>query len=423
MDNDLIKHKASCHDDYDPNSLAVTTALDLINKTIQPIDGFEKLNIRLTVGRTLDEDILAPLNVPDYDNSAMDGYAIWHQDLTTKTANTLKIVGSSFAGHPYEGALKPGETVRIMTGAIIPTGADTVVMQEHVQLSNGNITIHGSHSLGQNIRKVGEDVKQNSQLFPKGKRLMPADIGMLASLGIAEIKVKRLVRIAFFSTGDELCAIGSTRTKGQIFDSNRYTLYGMLSRLGVDIMDMGSIPDDVNAIKSALLTASNTADAVITTGGVSVGDADYVKDILEEIGTINFWKIAMKPGRPLAFGQIKNSIFFGLPGNPVSAMVTFYQYIQPAIKRMMGQDDTLYPTFKVECISPLKKKPGRTEFQRGILFKDQSSGQYKVKSTGKQDSHMLSSMSQANCFIMLPTEVSSIAPGTMVDIQPFDSIV
>jgi len=423
MDDDLIKHNTSCHDDYDSSSMAVTAALDLINKTIQPIDGFEQLSIRLAVGRMLDEDILAPLNVPDYDNSAMDGYAIQHQDLLGKTTLAFKIVGSSLAGHPYEDVLKPGEAVRIMTGAIIPVGTDTVVMQEHVQLSDGSIVIQGEYSSGQNVRKVGEDIQQGSQLFLKGKRLMPADIGILASLGIAEVKVKRLVQIAFFSTGDELCAIGATRTKGQIFDSNRYTLFGMLSRLGVNIIDMGSIPDNVNAIKSALITASNTADAVITTGGVSVGDADYVKDILKEIGKINFWKIAMKPGRPLAFGQINNAIFFGLPGNPVSAMVTFYQYIQPAIKRMMGQNETSYPTFKVECVSLLKKKPGRTEFQRGILFKDQVSGQYKVKSTGMQDSHMLSSMSQANCFIVLPTKVGSIAPGTLVDVQPFDAII
>jgi molybdopterin molybdotransferase len=289
-------------------------------------------------------------------------------------------------------------------------------MQEHVTVQNDTIVFKSDQKAGQHVRTVGEDVKIGQQVLSVGKQLRPADLGLLASLGIAKVMVIRLLQVAILSTGDELCTLEKTPQFGQIYDSNRYTLHGMLTRLGVKVIDMGIIPDQPQMIENAFLAATQY-DAIITSGGVSVGEADYVTDVLRKIGAVNFWKIAMKPGHPLTFGKIQAVPFFGLPGNPVSVMATFYQFVQPALQRLMGQHKTPPLRLKVRCISPLKKSPGRLEFQRGILETDEQ-GQLVVSSTGQQGSGILSSMSRANCFIVLPVTCGNVPAGSEVIVEP-----
>ena len=414
---------ASCADDYDPDSMPVAKAREFIARFLTPVSVIEHLNIRSALGRVLAHDVLSPLDVPSHDNSAMDGYAVRFADLKTEGEVKLRIAGTSFAGVPFAGRMAAGECVRIMTGGVVPPGADTIVMQEHTTASGERVTIGGGHRLGQHLRRAGEDLKAGQIALKRGLALRPAEIGLIASLGIGEVAVYRRLRVAFFSTGDELRSIGTPLGAGQIYDSNRYTLYGMLERLGCDVIDMGVVRDDPALIEQAFATAAKGADVVITSGGVSVGEADFVKVILERLGEVVFWKIAMKPGRPLAYGRIGDAHFFGLPGNPVSVMVTFYQFVREALLKLSGCDPLpALPSFRVPCTSSLKKAPGRTEFQRGVLSQD-ASGQWSVRVTGDQGSGILRSMSEANCFIILPTAQGSVAPGTLVDVQVMDGIV
>ncbi len=409
--------KTSC-DDYDPIFLTVEEALYRIAQELQPIGGEEQLAIRSALSRILAEDVLSQMSVPPHENSAMDGYAVRSADLPTEGKIQLTLVGTSLAGQPYTETIQTGQCARIFTGAVIPAGTDTVIMQEHVEKQGDSIIINAEHKKGQHVRSIGEDIAIGQTVLKAGKSLSPADIGLLASLGIPEVKVKRRLRVAFFSTGDELCAVGEVLQPGQIYDSNRYTLYGMLTRLGVDIIDMGVVRDKPEDIENAFLSAAKSYDAIITSGGVSVGEADYVTETLRRVGKVNFWKVAMKPGKPLTFGKIQNAIFFGLPGNPVSAMVTFYQFVQPALRRLMGENVVSPTRFTVPCISSLKKHPGRMEFQRGILENDEQ-GNLVVRSTGIQGSGILSSMSQANCFIILPRECGNVTAGNEVQIELF----
>ncbi len=409
-------------DDYDPNSLTVEVALQRIDRDLQPIVGEEQVAIRSALDRILAENILSPVNVPPHNKSAMDGYAVLGTDLPTEGKVQLAIVGTSWAGKPYTNSITTGQCARIFTGAVMPMGTDTVIMQEQVERQGEMITLSAGHRIGQHVCLTGEDLQTDQLVLITGKKLLPADIGLLASLGIAEVKVKRRLRVAFFSTGDELCSLGEVLQPGQIYDSNRYTLYALLNRLGVDMIDMGVVRDNPQAVETALLSAALISDAIVTSGGVSVGDADYVTETLRRLGEINFWKIAMKPGKPLTFGKIKAASFFGLPGNPVSAMVTFYQFVQPALQRMMGQNKSTPLQIKVPCVSPLKKRPGRIEFQRGILEPDEQ-GRLVVRSTGKQGSALLSSMSQANCFIILPIDCGEVTVGTEVIVEPFASLI
>ena len=423
--NDHLKsiRAASCADDYDPNSMPVAKAREFIARFLSPVTALERLGIRAALGRVAAEDVISPLDVPAHDNSAMDGYAVRHADLKADGDVTLKVAGSSFAGAPFNGSLGAGECVRIMTGGVVPAGADTIVMQEHVKADKDRVTIGGGHERGQNLRRAGEDLKTGQVALKRGSLLRPAEIGLIASLGIGEICVYRKLRVAFFSTGDELRSIGTTLGEGQIYDSNRYTIHGMLTRLGCDVIDMGVVRDDPQLLEKAFADAAATADVVITSGGVSVGEADFVKDLLEKLGEVVFWKIAMKPGRPLAYGRIGTAHFFGLPGNPVSVMVTFYQFVRDALLKLSGRDPVPpLPTFKVPCTSNLKKAPGRTEFQRGVLSQD-AAGAWSVRVTGEQGSGILRSMAEANCFIILPDSQGNVAAGTTVEVQVMEGVV
>ncbi len=411
-----------CDNDYDSKSLTVEEALTRIYHDLQPISGDEQLAIRSALGRVLAEDILSRINVPPYANSAMDGYAVQGTDLPVAGQTKLTMVGTSFAGQPYSGTVQAGQCTRIFTGAVIPDGTDTIVMQEHIEKQENIITINTGNQVGQHVRPTGEDITIGQTILKSGKHLHPADIGLLASLGIPEVKVKRRLRVVFFSTGDELRAVGETLEKGQIYDSNRYSLYGVLSRLDVDIIDMGVVLDKREDVETAFLAAASCGDVIITSGGVSVGDADYVTETLQKLGKVNFWKVAMKPGKPLTFGKLKDSAFFGLPGNPVSAMVTFYQFVQPALRYMMGQTRLTTIRVPATCLSALKKHPGRVEFQRGIMATDEQN-KLVVRSTGKQGSGVLSSMSQANCFIVLPRECGNVEIGDEILIEPFEGLI
>ena len=382
----------------------------------------EVVNIRDALNRVLAKDIISSINVPPYANSAMDGYALKSQDLSGSGETTLKLVGKSFAGIPFEGEVKAGECVRIMTGAQIANGTDTVVMQEQVIADGNAITINSDHCKGENVRHIGEDITEGDSVLKSGKLISPAELGLLASLGIAEVCVYKQVRVAFFSTGDELRNVDEELNEGQIYDSNRYTIFGMLKQLGVELIDMGIFPDDRKAIEDAFKKASLQADAIITSGGVSVGEADYVKETLDKLGKVDFWKIAMKPGKPLAFGFVDETVFFGLPGNPVSVMVTFYQFALPTLKTMMGCSETKPPVIKVPCKTDLRKAPGRTDFQRGILQNNED-GNLVVESIGMQASHVLSGMSKANCFIVLPADCGNVKAGSLVDVQPFKGLM
>jgi molybdopterin molybdotransferase len=353
----------------------------------------------------------------------MDGYAVRFADLAGDGEVTLQVAGTAFAGAPFAGALEAGQAIRIMTGGVVPQGADTIVMQEHVKAAEGRVTIGGGHRKGQNLRRAGEDLKAGAPALRRGQPIRPAEIGLIASLGIPEVEVYRRLRVAFFSTGDELVSIGTAPAEGQIYDSNRYTIYGMLERLGCEVMDMGVVRDDPALLEAAFKKAAQAADVVITSGGVSVGEADFVKELLNKLGQVVFWKIAMKPGRPLAYGRVGDAHFFGLPGNPVSVMVTFYQFVRDALLRLSGRDPVEpTPTFKVPCTSSLKKAPGRTEFQRAILTRG-ADGQWTVRVTGEQGSGILRSMSEANCFIILPTDQGNVTPGTLVDVQLMEGVI
>lgn len=413
-----LNNDPTCMDDFDPNSLTVEQARGKIHESITAVDGFESIAIRSALGRTLATAILSPINVPSHTNSAMDGYAVNSADLPASGQKQLTVCGTAMAGHPLNVEISAGQCARIMTGAMVPMGTDTVIMQEHVQRDGDVITIDESHKAGQNVRQAGEDLSTGQTVLEAGRFITPADLGLLASLGIAEVQVRRKLRVAFFSTGDELRSIGQQLETGQIYDSNRYTLYGALTALGVDILDMGVIADDRELIEQAFLQAAENADAMITTGGVSVGEADFVKETLDKLGQVGFWKISMKPGRPLSFGKVGKANFFGLPGNPVSAMVTFYQIVLPALNSMMGKSDVEPVSIQARCVSGLKKSAGRVEYQRGIMATDEE-GQMVVSSTGHQGSHILRSMSQANCFIILPLESTGAETGEMVTVQPF----
>ncbi|QQZ28980.1 bifunctional molybdopterin-guanine dinucleotide biosynthesis adaptor protein MobB/molybdopterin molybdotransferase MoeA [Thiothrix subterranea] len=416
--NATIRTAPSCADARDPGSLSITEARRRIMANLQAVAPALKRPLRDALGQVLAHAVISPLNVPNHVNSAMDGYALRSDDLPGDDSRAYRVIGKAFAGQAFSGECGKGECVRIMTGASMPAGADTVVMQEHTEAgAEGYIRIGTGHRAGQNVRQAGEDIAQGSTVLPAGHRVNPADLAVLASLGIAEVSVMRPLRVAFFSTGDELRSIGETLAEGQVYDSNRYALYGMLQQLNVDILDMGVVRDDPASIETALQQAAAAADVVLTSGGVSVGEADYIKGILAKLGQINFWKIAIKPGRPLAFGTLGKALFFGLPGNPVAVMVTFLQFVQPALLKLAGETEYEPLLLDAICQSRLKKQPGRTEFQRGIVRRE--AGKLVVDKAGYQGSGVLSSMSKGNCLIILPEETATVEPGDVVQVQVF----
>lgn len=413
----------SCMDDYDPNSMPVDKARLFIKQYLNPVSQTEALSLCDSLGRILSADIHSPANVPNYDNSAMDGYAFNSSDIQAGIPNTLKIIGTAFAGGAFADRVASGECVRIMTGGMLPPGTDSVIMQERASVKDKKVTFTESVKPGMNVRYAGEDLKQGQVVLAAGHMMEAADLGLIASLGIGTVSVYRKLKVAFFSTGDELVSIGNSLQTGQVYDSNRYSIFGMLSRLGVDTIDLGAIPDNPDLLESTLLSAAKQADVVITSGGVSVGEADYMKLLLAKHGQVVFWKIAMKPGRPLAYGKVGNAHYFGLPGNPVAVMVTFYQFVREATLFLMGQTNPEpLPIFNVVCTEDIKKLSGRTEFQRGILFVDKD-GSWKVKPTGSQGSAILSSMSLANCFIVLHESLGNIEAGTVVPVQVLKGII
>jgi molybdopterin molybdotransferase len=416
-----IAEVVSCLDGYDPNALRVDKAREAIRACLAPVAGVERVATRSALGRVLEQEIVPAFDVPAHDNSAMDGYAVRAADLRAEGESRLKEIGAALAGRPFGGELGAGECVRVTTGAVMPAGADTVVIQEVARVEDGMVVVPAGQKRGQNTRAAGEDLKRGVAVLAPGRALAPADLGLIASLGIAEVSVRRRLRVAFFSTGDELASIGAPLAQGQVYDSNRYTLHGMLSRLGVEIRDLGVVRDDPVQLEAAFASAAANADAIVTSGGVSVGEADYTKQMMAKLGEVLFWTIAMRPGRPMAFGRIGSAALFGLPGNPVAVMVTFYQFVRDALLHLSGRtDDFTVPLLQVAASHPIRKVAGRTEYQRGVLFR--AGGAWQVRTTGQQGSGVLRSMSEANCFIVLEHERGRVEAGEPVQVQLFDGL-
>jgi molybdopterin molybdotransferase len=428
MTDTRLSDITSCLSDYDPEALPVPQAQRIIDQFVTPVRAVEKIALRSALDRVLAQDLVSSSNVPQQDNSAMDGYALRGADLGTDKAVTLAIAGTVLAGGGFEGTVQAGQCVRIMTGAPMPDGCDTVVPQEFVaDRSEAAITVApGVVKSGDNRRLKGEDLREGSPALRRGRRLRPADLGLIASLGIAEVPVYRRLRVAFFSTGDELRSIGEPLDPGCVYDSNRYTLYGMLTRLGCDIVDMGVVRDDPALLEETFRSACENADVIITSGGVSVGEADYTKRIMAALGDVTFWKIGMRPGRPMAFGKIasngKSAYMFGLPGNPVAVMVTFYFLARGALLRMMGVEGEPLPLVRASAQTAIRKKPGRTEYQRGILSTE-GDGRRVVRITGSQGSGILRSMSEANCMVVLQHGQGNVNAGDLVDVLLFEGLI
>jgi len=412
---------------YDPQALPVAQAREFIARLVPRVTAVEMLPLRSALGRVLGRDIVCAFNVPAHDNAAMDGYALRGSDLAPDAPARLALAGTGLAGQPFCGEVPAGHCVRITTGAVMPAGLDTVVPQEFVRL-DGNVVIvpPGAVRSGDNRRFAGEDLAAGEAALPAGRILRPADLGMIASLGVAEVPVLRRLRVAFFSTGDELRSIGEPLDAGCVYDSNRYTLWGMLQRLGVEVLDLGVVRDDPDALECAFREAAACADAVITSGGVSVGEADHTKAIMARLGEVLFWRIAMRPGRPMAIGRIASdghtAILFGLPGNPVAVMVTFYAFVRDALLAMSGASVEPLPMLRAASATAIRKKPGRTEFQRGIVSRA-SDGDWQVSVAAAQGSGILRSMSTANGLVVLGDAQGNVAAGESVDVLPFDGLI
>lgn len=450
---------------YDPQALSATTVNAFLSRLVEPVTSHEDVGIFQALGRVLAQDVISPISVPPHDNSAMDGYAFDGAQLSAQGPLTLKVVGTALAGKAWPGKVGPGECLKIMTGAILPNGLNTVVPQEFVAVraelvadstdpSTGSvrtefITIPPNIlQAGDNRRKLGEDLMQGQPALPKGELLTPAALGLLASLGIEQVSVWRKLRVAYFSTGDEILSLGEAPREGAVYDSNRYTVFGLLTRLGCEVIDLGVVRDEPELLEAAFVQAALAADAIITSGGVSVGEADYTKAMMKKLGDVAFWKIAMRPGRPMAVGHIlraklasspyrtsvssyENSsnstpsgaaVLFGLPGNPVAVMVTFLAFVRPALLQMMGSTAKPLPLLKARSGENIRKKPGRTEYQRGTV-RTAPDGSLQVKTTGNQGSGVLSSMVQANGLIVLHHTQGNVAVGDEVDVMMFEGAI
>lgn len=400
-----------------------------ILEQLKPIEGTRTVAIRDALDQVLAFDVLSPINVPAHDNSAMDGYAFNSRNIQAAEITSLKMVGTAYAGKAFAGTCTEGECVRIMTGAVMPENCDTVLIQENASVNGDTISFPpGAVKAGDNRRLAGEDLTAGKPALPAGKVLRPADLGLLASLGIAEIAVRRKLRVAFFSTGDELRSLGQPLEEGCVYDSNRYTLYGMLTRLRfVDLLDMGVVHDSPEALEQAMLQAMEQADVIITSGGVSVGEADFTKEVMEKLGSVNFWKIAMRPGRPMAFGHVSNkangdsAYLFGLPGNPVAVMVTFYAFVRDALFKLANANHLPIPMVSAKLAQDVRKRPGRTEYQRARLVLE--NGVLTAHLTGSQGSGILRSMSESDGLLVLAHEQGDLKVGETVLALPFEGLI
>jgi molybdopterin molybdotransferase len=408
---------------YDPQALSAQAVNDFLARLVQPLQAVETVGVLNSLGRVLANDIISPISVPPHDNSAMDGYAFDGAQLRGQEL-TLQIVGTALAGKAWQGQVGPGECVKIMTGAIIPAGLDTVVAQEFTKAVDETRISFAADVVrpGDNRRRRGEDLMQGKSALPAGTRVGPAACGLLASLGIAQVPVRQRLRIAYFSTGDEILSLGDAPREGAVYDSNRYTVHGLLTRLGCEVIDMGVVRDDPALLEVAFRSAASKADAIITSGGVSVGEADFTKAMMAKLGDVAFWRIAMRPGRPMAVGRIGSSVLFGLPGNPVAVMVTFLAFVRPALLKMMGAAAEPQIMLKARSLEAMRKKPGRTEYQRGRVSRGRD-GTLEVRTTGNQGSGVLSSMVAANGLIVLGHEQGNVAVGEVVDVLMFDGAI
>ena len=413
---------------FDPQALSVDKAQEFIQHLVQalPAIASEELPLMQALGRIVAEDIISPINVPAHDNSAMDGFAFDGKQLGTAPLQ-LRVVGTALAGKAWQGSVKSGECVKIMTGAVMPEGLDTVIAQELTTLkaADGETFVEvpaGILQAGDNRRKAGEDLQRGLPALMAGSTLSPAALGLVASLGIAKVKVYRQLRVAYFSTGDEVLSLGDALREGAVYDSNRYTVFGLLSRMGCAVIDMGVVRDDPVLLEDAFKQAASSADVIITSGGVSVGEADFTKAMMKKLGDVAFWKIAMRPGRPMAVGRLGNSILFGLPGNPVAVMVTFLAFVKPALLHLMGGTPSTAPYLRAKSAVALRKKPGRTEYQRGFV-RTLPDGTLQVEAAGNQGSGVLRSMVEANGLIVLHHHQSNVAAGDEVDVMMFEGAI
>lgn len=418
-----LDHIASELAGYDPQALSADMVGDFLSQLVEPVTGVEDVDIFAALDRVLASDIISPLSVPPHDNSAMDGFALDGSQLSAQQPLSLKVVGTALAGKAWQGQVKPGECVRIMTGAVMPAGLDTVVPQELCSVTADQVTVPaGVLKPGDNRRLRGEDLMQGQPALRQGERLTPAALGLLASLGIGRVPVMRRLKVAYFSTGDELLSLGEPPREGAVYDSNRYTVFGLLTKLGCEVLDLGVVSDQPEAMKAAFTQAAAQADAILTSGGVSVGEADFTKAMMHELGDVAFWRIAMRPGRPMAVGRIGQTVLFGLPGNPVAVMVTFLAFVRPALLRMMGARASTPPLLRASSLERLRKKPGRTEYQRGIVS-TAADGSLQVRTTGNQGSGVLSSMVQANGLIVLAHDQGEVAVGDEVSVMMFAGVL
>jgi len=414
---------------YDPQALSVNQVGDFLAQLVQPVPGDESQDVYLfdALGRILAQDVISPISVPAHNNSAMDGFAFDASQLLANQPLTLRVVGTALAGKAWQGKVNAGECLKVMTGAILPDGLDTVVPQELVQIASAHditsITLPANLvKAGDNRRLAGEDLMQGQTALKAGQRLTPAALGLIASLGLPDVRVHRRLRVAYFSTGDEVLSLGDAPREGAVYDSNRYTVFGLLTRLGCEVIDMGVVRDDPALLEAAFAQAARESDAIITSGGVSVGEADFTKAMMKKLGDVAFWKIAMRPGRPMAVGRIGKSVLFGLPGNPVAVMVTFLAFVRPALLRMMGSTTQPLPMLRAKCMEPLRKKAGRTEYQRGYVD-SAPDGTLQVRTTGNQGSGVLSSMVQGNGLIVLHHTQGHVAIGDEVDVMMFEGAI
>jgi molybdopterin molybdotransferase len=409
---------------YDPQALEAAAVNDFLARLVEPLAEVEEVAILDALDRVLARDIISPISVPPHDNSAMDGYAFDGAQLQPDAPLTVEVVGTALAGKAWRGNPRSGQAVKIMTGAIMPDGLDTVVPQEFTKESgDGRVVIPaGVVRAGDNRRLKGEDLREGSPALQRGEHLRPAACGLVASLGMATVPVVRKLRVAFFSTGDEILSVGDAPREGAVYDSNRYTVSGLLRRLGCEAIDLGVVRDEPALLETAFRDAAARADAIVTSGGVSVGEADYTKAMMKQLGDVAFWKIAMRPGRPMAVGRIGRSILFGLPGNPVAVMVTFLAFVRPALLRMMGSTAAALPLLKARSQEPIRKKAGRTEYQRGRVS-TAADGSLQVRTTGNQGSGVLSSMVQANGLIVLHHRQGNVGVGDDVDVMMFEGVI